>query len=83
MSSPNFSERIANWLISRRAILLGVGILIAIAAYFPASDLRFDRSIENMFAADDPLLEPFQSARRRFGAGVCRDEENNPCRDLP
>lgn len=67
MSSPNFSERIANWLISRRAILLGVGILIAIAAYFPASDLRFDRSIENMFAPDDPILVAYRTSKRIFG----------------
>jgi hypothetical protein len=39
----------------------------AAVAYFPAQRLSFDRSIENMFAPDDPILEPYRQLKRTFG----------------
>lgn len=66
-SSQTVSHRIANWLIAHRKVLLVVGILISIAAYFPASELRFDRSIENMFAPSDPILVAYRTSKRIFG----------------
>ncbi len=66
MPSQTLSERIAQGLIARRGILLGIGILVSVAAYFPARQLQFDRSIENMFAPDDPILVAYHDSKRIF-----------------
>ena len=48
--------------------LLGLAVCLAAAALGPSQSLRFDRSIENMFAADDPVLGPYRLLKRTFGA---------------
>ncbi|HEX7378658.1 MAG TPA: MMPL family transporter [Pirellulales bacterium] len=58
--------------LSRRLIrfrwpLLALALAATCASYFPARQLGFDRSIENMFAPDDPLLGPFRKLKRTFG----------------
>jgi len=65
--SDGLSLRVARWLIAWRWPLLAIGAMLAAVAYFPAQGLKFDRSIENMFAADDPLLEPYRQLKRTFG----------------
>src|SRR6188508_2577710 len=55
------------FLIAWRWPLLIVGLLLGVAAYFPAQRLQFDRAIENMFADSDPLLPPFEKLKRTFG----------------
>lgn len=62
------TERFTEWIVSWRAPLLLLGIVTAVIAFFPANRLRFDRSIENMFASDDPLLPPYSKLTRTFGA---------------
>ncbi len=62
-----FSRSISDLLIAWRIPLLLLGVAAAVAAYFPSQDLVFDRSIENMFAPDDPLLEPYAKLKRTFG----------------
>ena len=47
--------------------LLAIGLLLGGLAYFPSRSLEFDRSIENMFAPDDPLLAPYQKLKSTFG----------------
>ncbi|MEX2026703.1 MAG: hypothetical protein WEH44_05370, partial [Pirellulaceae bacterium] len=74
------TERIIGWLVRGRYFLLVLGVLLAIAAWFPARQMKFDRSIENMFAADDPLLAPYRRLKAQFGGNevvlaVYRDEE--------
>src|SRR5688572_6189457 len=74
-----FIERFVAFLIAARWLLFTVAILIVAAAYLPATKVRFDRSVENMFAVDDPLLPPYQRLKERFGgneviAAVYRDE---------
>lgn len=59
--------RIAGWLVAARWPLLLLGALLAGLSIVPARSLDFDRSIENMFAADDPLLVPFRQLKRTFG----------------
>ena len=61
------SQRIADWLIAWRWPLLALAAVLAVAASFPARSLRFDRSIENMFAPGDPLLAPYEKLKRTFG----------------
>jgi len=67
MSSQTLPERIAQGLIAHRGILLCIGIVVSMAAYFPAAQLQFDRSIENMFAPDDPILVAYRNSKRIFG----------------
>jgi uncharacterized protein len=74
-----FLERFAAFLIAARWPLLGVASLLAAAAYGPATQVRFDRSIEKMFAPNDPLLPPYQRLKQTFGGNeivmaVYRDE---------
>src|SRR6185437_5517482 len=63
MNSQQITQRLIAW----RWPLLAVGVLTAAAAWLPAQRLGFDRSIENMFAPDDPLLPPFRQLKRTFG----------------
>ncbi len=66
-------------LIAARWLLLALGVLIALVAYVPSRQLTFDRSIERLFAANDPVLAPYQRLKRDFGGNeivlaVYRDE---------
>jgi predicted RND superfamily exporter protein len=60
-------ERFVAFLIHARWPLFGIALLIAAAAYIPSRQVRFDRSIEHMFAKSDPLLPPYQRLKRDFG----------------
>ncbi|MCH7729685.1 MAG: MMPL family transporter, partial [Planctomycetes bacterium] len=66
------SNRIAEWLIRWRFVLLLVGIGMSVVAYFPSSNLDFDRSIENMFPEkeedeEEGLLPPYRRLAETFG----------------
>ncbi len=63
----NVAEIVTRFLIRRRGWLLLLAGVAAIAAYFPASSLSLDRSIETMFAKNDPLLPPYRRLKRTFG----------------
>jgi predicted RND superfamily exporter protein len=64
-----------NYLISRAVALLIAGrwpllilaLVMGALAWGPASRVHFDRSIERMFAADDPLLPPYERLKANFG----------------
>jgi len=60
-------HRIIEVLIAWRTALLVLAIALAAVAFVPAGRLRFDRSIENMFAPEDPLLGPYKRLKRVFG----------------
>src|SRR5437868_1851421 len=62
-----FLDRFVRALITLRWPLLFAAALIAAAAYGPSRQLRFDRSIEHMFAPNDPLLPPYQRLKQQFG----------------
>src|SRR6478672_2409097 len=62
-----FLERFSSFLIAARWPLLVSAIVMAAVAYGPSRQLRFDRSIEHMFAPGDPLLAPYQRLKQRFG----------------
>lgn len=64
---PTLIERFVGFLIGWRGLLLVVGIAFGAAAYFPSQRLQFDRAIENMFPASDPLLVPYAQLKRTFG----------------
>lgn len=60
-------ESFVNLLIRWRIALLCLGVLIVALAYPLSTQVEFDRSIENMFAPDDPLLVPFRKLKETFG----------------
>ena len=47
--------------------MLGFAVLLAIAAAWLGSQLKLDRSIEHMFAPDDPILQPYHQLQETFG----------------
>lgn len=59
--------RFVRGLVAWRNPLLMMGVILGLAAIYPAKQVTFDRSIENMFAKDDPLLTPFRQLKRIFG----------------
>jgi len=61
------AERLTQRLISWRWPLLGFASIAALVAYPVSRQVQFDRSVENMFAADDPLLRPYRQLKRTFG----------------
>ncbi|WP_425615276.1 RND family transporter [Anatilimnocola sp. NA78] len=68
-SQPNssFASRLVDLYLRGRWIWLAIAIVIAAIAYPAAQRVKFDRSVERMFASDDPLLPPFERLKRQFG----------------
>src|SRR5688572_18690621 len=64
---PSPTRRFNDLLIAWRYPLFLLGVLVAIAAWFPAQSIKFDRSIENMFSATDPILPPYLRLKKQFG----------------
>ena len=62
-----YTDRFVQLLIAWRWLLLAIAAGLVAAAIWPAGRVEFDRSIENMFAADDPLLVPYRKLKRTFG----------------
>jgi len=64
---PRPTTRFIDALIRFRWPLLILAAVLAAAAWYPAQSLEFDRSVERMFPADDPLLPPYRELKERFG----------------
>jgi predicted RND superfamily exporter protein len=62
-----FIERFVSFLILWRWPLFCLAVVIAAAAWYPSRFVRFDRSIEKLFAPNDPLLPPYQRLKQQFG----------------
>lgn len=63
----SFRDRVARWLLAGRWPLLLLAVLGAALCVLPARNVQFDRSIENMFSPEDPLLPPYQRLKSVFG----------------
>ena len=50
-----------------RVLLLGATLAAALLAIVPAGELKFDQSIESLYAEDDPHLAAFRASRELFG----------------
>lgn len=66
--------------IALRWLLLAIGIALTVGAVYLGKGLSFDRSIENMFATDDPLIQAHERFNRIFGGnevilGVYKDDQ--------
>ncbi|HMO14486.1 MAG TPA: MMPL family transporter [Pirellulaceae bacterium] len=57
---------VARQLVLWRYSLLVVALVSGILSLFLSQRLDFDRSIESMFSANDPLLEPYRTLKRNF-----------------
>lgn len=79
MSNPALHSTL-NWLIDRRRWLLGSAIVLGILGAIVGRDLKMDRSLERLFAANDPLLVPYNKLQKAFGQhqivlAIYRDEQ--------
>ena len=54
-------------LIDFRYVFLAAAVVLGIAAALVGRQLTLDRSIENMFADDDPILAPYERLKQTFG----------------
>ncbi len=63
----NRTNRLIAWLIRWRAWLLVAGVALAAGGAVLGRHLQLDRSIEHMFAADDPILVPYHKLQDTFG----------------
>ena len=54
-------------MIRYRYWMLGFAAVLGVAAALTGRGLRLDRSIESMFAPDDPILVPYHRMQRTFG----------------
>ncbi|MEM8946190.1 MAG: MMPL family transporter [Planctomycetota bacterium] len=61
--SPSLLTAIVHW----RYPLITIGLVLAILAALVGNQLQLDRSIENMFADDDPILVPYRQLQEKFG----------------
>ncbi|WP_145063024.1 efflux RND transporter permease subunit [Adhaeretor mobilis] len=50
-----------------RYALLAIAVALGVAGALTGRSLTLDRSIENMFAEDDPILVPYRRLQRTFG----------------
>ena len=63
----SIAQRITDLLIWWRIPLAVLGIVAMVLGFLPSEGLQFDRSVENMFAPDDPLMVPYDKLTRTFG----------------
>lgn len=63
----NLSKIFADFLIRQRWLLLVIGFVMTATSIMFAPTLDFDRSIENMFSADDEFLGPYRKLNEVFG----------------
>jgi predicted RND superfamily exporter protein len=61
------TQRFVALLVAARWPLFGAAVVIAAASYWPSTQVRFDYSVERMFAPDDPLLPPYERLKAQFG----------------
>jgi uncharacterized protein len=54
-------------MIRYRYWMLGFAVVLGIAAAYTGRGLRLDRTIESMFAPNDPILVPYHRMQRTFG----------------
>ncbi len=55
------------FLFRRRWVLLILAAVLAIVSWRISLQFSYDRSIENMFADDDPILVSYHRLKRTFG----------------
>jgi predicted RND superfamily exporter protein len=61
------TPRWIEWMVDRRWWLVAIAAVLAVVGAVAGRRLALDRSIENMFAADDPILASYRQLQRTFG----------------
>lgn len=73
-------DRFASFIVGRRGLLAGIAITLSLLAFVPALNLDLDRSIESLYAEDDPRLLEYVESKQLFGGDefviVAWDEPN-------
>ncbi len=55
------------WMVHWRWLLAAIGLVLGLLGAAAGQRLALDRSIENMFAPDDPILASYRQQQRTFG----------------
>ncbi len=66
-ASPSWLIRLTNLLLDYRRWWLALSILLTAAAWFPASRLQFEQSIESLYAKDNVRLAAWRESKQTFG----------------
>ena len=66
-SEPSTPTRLADGLVRFRFVLLPLALLLLAAGWPIARELKFDQSIESLYAGDDPHLADYRESKRLFG----------------
>ena len=64
---PSWLIRLTNLLLDYRRWWLALSILLTAAAWFPASKLQFEQSIESLYAKDNVRLAAWRESKQTFG----------------
>jgi predicted RND superfamily exporter protein len=78
--NETLTRRALEWLIRVRWGLLALALILGAVGTYVGSGLTMDRSLERMFAPDDPLLPAYQKLQKAFGKhqivlAIYRDEQ--------
>ena len=65
--APRASRALASGMVSLWPFLAIIAVILAALAYFPASRIQFDQSIESLYADTDPRLIEYRNSRKAFG----------------
>lgn len=66
-SSPPWLVRLTNVLLDYRGWWFALSLLITAAAWYPASQLQFEQSIESLYAQENPRLAAWRESKQTFG----------------
>lgn len=66
-SAPGWTQALAGWLIGLWPFLGIAALILAVLAWFPASRLQFEQSIESLYAESHPRLMDYRVSRKTFG----------------
>lgn len=58
---------VSEWMFKARWPLLALACTLGVISWKPAGEMRFDRSVENMFRPGDPLLKEYRQLKQAFG----------------
>ena len=67
LNTDSQQVRFLKQLIRYRSGFFLLGCVLAVAGAITGRHLQLDRSIEHMFAEDDPILEPYRQLQQTFG----------------
>ena len=63
----NISDQLADFLIRWRSLFFWAAVGLGVLGWWKSESLDYDRSVESMFAPDDPILVPYQKLKKTFG----------------